>query len=554
MNYWGKINGFYISTSNDGDRYFILNGIQIRQTRRMERMILFSLALGCLLVGCWNRIKERKNLKRAVICSAGVALFSVIPLLMPYLIWGVDLWFHLLRIEGVAQGLRAGQFPVRIQPDWMNGYGYPVSVFYGDGVLGIAELLRWIGFPLQTAYKVYVYVISFGTFMTAWYAFRRLFGEEKIALTGAAIYVLAPYRLVRVYHAGVGAYSALMFFPLIFIGVYEIMTREKKEKKLSWLLLAIGMSGVIQSHLLSGEIAAVIIAVTCIIFWKRTFEGFRFKDWIKAVFTTIFLNAGFLIPFLDYMRDDFKVGSDEFGGYIQTCGAFFSQLFSFYPTSGDDLSIVDGLGFQGEGAYAIGWVFLTGFLFFVIKYWKSRTEKSKWHKLGKYCAIASGMMLWMSTIYFPWDMIADSNGICRVLISKLQFPWRILGAASLFLTVLLCVVLKGWKAEHSDRACLKLAGSFIGISFLTAGLLITTFLQGATFVYAPDAEAMDDFDLRGEEYLLADVRADEDVMISDQLWTDSAITANLLEKKGTSVTLAVENLSDQNAWVEVPVL
>ena len=113
---------------------------------------------------------------------------------MPYLIWGVDLWFHLLRIEGVAQGLRAGQFPVRIQPDWMNGYGYPVSVFYGDGVLGIAELLRWIGFPLQTAYKVYVYVISFGTFMTAWYAFRRLFGEEKIALTGAAIYVLAPYR------------------------------------------------------------------------------------------------------------------------------------------------------------------------------------------------------------------------------------------------------------------------------------------------------------------------------------------------------------------------
>ena len=49
--------------------------------------------------------------------------------------WGQDLGFHLMRIEGIAEGLENGVFPVKMQGLWMEGYGYPVSVYYGDFLL-----------------------------------------------------------------------------------------------------------------------------------------------------------------------------------------------------------------------------------------------------------------------------------------------------------------------------------------------------------------------------------------------------------------------------------
>lgn len=46
---------------------------------------------------------------------AAISVISSIPLLSRTLLWGADLEFHLFRIEGIAQGLRDGQFPVFMQ-------------------------------------------------------------------------------------------------------------------------------------------------------------------------------------------------------------------------------------------------------------------------------------------------------------------------------------------------------------------------------------------------------------------------------------------------------
>lgn len=71
---------------------------------------------------------------------SGFLLFVIwfiadIPFMMSYLpvaTTGHDLIFHLYRIEGIAQGLIEGQFPVRMQTVQAAGYGYPVSIMYGD--------------------------------------------------------------------------------------------------------------------------------------------------------------------------------------------------------------------------------------------------------------------------------------------------------------------------------------------------------------------------------------------------------------------------------------
>ena len=38
-----------------------------------------------------------------------------------YVIGGGDIVFHMMRIEGVKDGLVSGQFPVRIPPEWLFG-------------------------------------------------------------------------------------------------------------------------------------------------------------------------------------------------------------------------------------------------------------------------------------------------------------------------------------------------------------------------------------------------------------------------------------------------
>ena len=99
-----------------------------------------------------DKMKNRKY----IVCYLVILLIASIPLLNNYLIRGHDIYFHLMRIEGLAQGMKTGDFPVRIQPAWYGGYGYAVSVFYSDLFLYPVALLRLAGVSLQDSYKVYV--------------------------------------------------------------------------------------------------------------------------------------------------------------------------------------------------------------------------------------------------------------------------------------------------------------------------------------------------------------------------------------------------------------
>ena len=56
-----------------------------------------------------------------ILCLLGVTLLACGPFLTGGLWHGSDLGYHLRRIENIAMGLAAGQFPVRLQSDRVNG-------------------------------------------------------------------------------------------------------------------------------------------------------------------------------------------------------------------------------------------------------------------------------------------------------------------------------------------------------------------------------------------------------------------------------------------------
>ena len=100
--------------------------------------------------------KKRENLG-CWLCVAAVAALACAPIFVDGGgLWGDDCIFHLSRIEGITQGLREGQFPVRIYSLAKDGYGYASPMFYGELLLYFPAVLRLLGVSVQGAYHAYI--------------------------------------------------------------------------------------------------------------------------------------------------------------------------------------------------------------------------------------------------------------------------------------------------------------------------------------------------------------------------------------------------------------
>ena len=120
-------------------------------TDAIRLMLFFCMLDGILYLYIFQRQTVQKWLyKNGVIAVGMLALLFVteLPMTMNYIPKGYDLRFHYYRLYSIAEGLRDGLFPVKIQPEWFNGYGYATGIFYGD------IFLSW---PGHRGYAVPVY-------------------------------------------------------------------------------------------------------------------------------------------------------------------------------------------------------------------------------------------------------------------------------------------------------------------------------------------------------------------------------------------------------------
>ncbi|MDE7224227.1 MAG: hypothetical protein K2O34_10655, partial [Acetatifactor sp.] len=116
----------------------VIKGLTIYQTNILNRIILFGcLCLILLLNGIYlyKKYDEAYEIafsqKNIFLGLLAVTVLSSIPLMTDYIVSSGDIGYHLLRIEGLKDGIVSGQFPVRIAPDWQQGNGYADAVFYG---------------------------------------------------------------------------------------------------------------------------------------------------------------------------------------------------------------------------------------------------------------------------------------------------------------------------------------------------------------------------------------------------------------------------------------
>lgn len=448
-----QVDGLRVDVKESEEAKVRVLGAEIETGTEGSRIYLFWVILSCAgLDGILFLVMSHKNnpipLERQVVFLGipALTLLSSLPVMVDYTMIGADLIYHMLRIETLAESICRGELGARIGSAWLAGHGYASSIFYGDTLLAVPALLRILGFSPDSAYRLFVVMVNLATAWVAYACFSRCFRSRYIGMFGSVLYVFQPYRIYNIYnHAAVGEYTAMIFLPLLAWGFYKVYTEDSKRKGYFWncVILTIGFSGLIQSHMLSCEMVGFFVTLLCLILWRKTFRMRIFQVLMLTVVLTIAVNAWFLVPFLDLMTADSYYLERNANMMIQDRGVLPAHLLYTLQAGGSSSRFAE-TGMMDTEPIGIGMALLLCILLWVIlqfryKNKKLSAERHRERKAGNTALILGVVALFMSTCYFPWDYLSSRNRIFAVLNGSIQFPTRLTEVAGICIVIMGCI-------------------------------------------------------------------------------------------------------------------
>ena len=353
----------------------------------------------------WKRI-------RFLIIVLAIALFACHPYLNKMVIYSHDIGYHLNRINEICKQLIMGNFPATIHTELVNGLGYANSLFYPELFLYIpAMLIYFLKIDLLTSYKFFIVIITFFTFLSMYYSSILIFKKKQIAWLSALLYTFSLYRLTDIYVRGaLGEILALVFFPLIISGLYEIIFGENK----SWWVVVIGLFGLANSHILSFVMAIPIILILCLanidkIFKDKNILKHLFIAAIVAIITTI----GFFGPLIEQKCND-KFFVDE--QTIDEPSDLKERATSIDLALRNQLKMGDGInGNYTDETLSEGVGIILLMLPILILFKKGISYKNNRFEIQ--ILVIAFITYMISTKLFPWEKIE--------FLTIIQFPFRL---------------------------------------------------------------------------------------------------------------------------------
>ena len=546
------------ATLTYGEGQLYLYGITLTEqpiyrAARLVGFVLLAALLDLALLLLFARGDESAPARRrryaVPLVLAGIALLASLPLFSNYLYFGHDLDYHLQRITAMAAELSYGQLPVRLTTDSLNGYGYANPLCYCELFLTLPALLYNAWLPLRTCYQVYIFAVTLATAAIAYYSFGTITASRKLGLLGAGLYTLSCYRMVCIYvRAAVGEYTAIAFLPLILAGLYNIYTTEKP-RFAQWAPMAFGMAALVQCHLLSCELIALLLVVFCLLRLRETLRPARLLAWLKATLLALALSAWYFFPFLISTREINLMVNGPLIGKIQGQGTYLVQLFS--PFGCGYGGTADGT--SNDMALTLGLPLAAGFV--LVIYCLLRRERWQQQETLRRMQTAFGfamLTLVLSLRVFPWDGVQNWLGrAAGKMAGMFQYPWRFLSLATvlLCLAVLLAVQLL---QEKNVRLAKGAAAALAACALLTVGVVQTQITTGMSEqAYNVFLNRQPNATTGVGEYLIDGTSGYETIWAQPKPGSEELQLLSY-EKRGGKAYLTVENDGDA-ADISVPI-
>lgn len=360
-------------------------------------------------------------------------------------------FIHGARIVEMYQASSDGHFPVRWSPDFGYGYGMPLFQFYAPLPYYFGALLYALGIPLIVSVKILFIVTTLLTIIGSYKLGTELFNSKLFAILTAAAITLAPYRAVNLYVRGaVSELWAMMAFPFAVWALIAIVQRKTNESLKYYLILLVSLLVILLSHNLSALLFIPLSALFILVFdlYQYVISKMSGKEVSTALLSiaatyivALLVSSFYTIPALfekDFTRMQAAIVSDYFDYSIH-----FVSIRQFFELNwgygGSTWGPYDDMSFYlGTGQLLI---FAFGLFIFTKRILKLYTLQPTIKRF-----IQKGMQtptLMMPAIFGTFFFIAAfmattySKFIWDVLpfFAYIQFPWRWLSVASLFLAL-----------------------------------------------------------------------------------------------------------------------
>ncbi|MFZ2360745.1 MAG: hypothetical protein WA040_15500 [Anaerolineae bacterium] len=390
----------------------------------------------------------RNHFDRELILLFALSAFALAPLASPGYFFGAhDADHSVFFLVEFDKALRDGALWPRWGPDHALGFGYPLWLVYAPLAYYVAEGFHLLGLGFTAAVKA---GWTLGFLVGGWGMYlllRRWFGRgpagRAAALVGGLLYVYAPYHLLNIYvRAAYAEFSALAWFPWVLLAFDAVASPslrpspsegEGARRRRAIALAALAYGGLLLTH--TGSILVFTPLLLAYLSFALLRRGWlEHWPWPALGRTTLRLAAGgllavglaaiFLLPLLLEQRfivqDQWVQGSYGYRGHFVYLSQWLDPFWG-YGYSDDPTGPNDGLSFQLGIAGVV--LALTAA---VIGLRRGSPQRGL---TGFFLAATFISLAAMLPLAVPlWDAVGPA--------ALIQFPWRLLGIASLGLSVL----------------------------------------------------------------------------------------------------------------------
>lgn len=320
---------------------------------------------------------------------------------------------HMSRILAIDEVIKDGIFPPIINYKFMEGFGYALNLFYGPITTYVPIILLNIFKTAGLAFKFFTILTVILSAITMYKFTYNITKRKTISLIASLIYISVPYKLSDIYSRNaIGEYTAFVFIPIFFEGLYNLINQDKKKH----YLITIGTIGLVLSHTITTIYIALFAIIYIILNIKKLKDIEIWKKGIINIVISFLICSFYAIPLLEH-----TFGAD-YTLYFQDMMKTSSENVSATALELKDL-LGSELG-QQEIRFSIGIVVLILSLITPFCYKKIKKEQKEIYMNFLILAI---LTLFMSTKLFPWTIMPS-------FLTVIQFAWRNLGFFAFFIS------------------------------------------------------------------------------------------------------------------------
>lgn len=227
-------------------------------------------------------------------------IFVIFPWHSQFIFSGSDMQFHLNRIEEIKHAVLNGTYPV-ISTNTFNGVGYAINTFYPS--LTIYPFIWCFLLPIGkiNSFYTFIFIVFLLTEGITYCFAQKYFHKRIISVLFTNLVVCSGYMtFVYWFCYDLGEMLAFMAITPFFFSLIKFSEREYS--KLNWMVLAVSMSWIMLSHVLTAVLCVGVLIVFFLVFLiiknTRREKIQLLKSAIKSGFLFMLLTAVVVFPML----------------------------------------------------------------------------------------------------------------------------------------------------------------------------------------------------------------------------------------------------------------